>query len=224
MAKSKLQFFIREGEPVTIKKSLPKKYEIIEHTSTQPAGTSWAKKKGVPLFKRSKSGKLVKNPDYVQTLVVTDEELFTTRIAEDRVYQPNKADRFTTDEVTEKKIKSKEKKIRKELEAQKERDRKSVFVAKEKSSKTAPKTTCKPKTAKSAQTSPKISKSAQTSPKTTSKPADATSYTVKQGRTSKTFKTKSEAQTCASQSNKKATITKTNKKPTHKIVKFTARV
>ena len=67
-------------------------------------------------------------------------------------------------------------------------------------------------------------KSAQTSPKTTSKPADATSYTVKQGRTSKTFKTKTEAQTCATQSKHKATITKTNKKPTHKIVRFTARV
>ncbi|MGN0805019.1 MAG: hypothetical protein ACI4MS_06520 [Candidatus Coproplasma sp.] len=70
----------------------------------------------------------------------------------------------------------------------------------------------------------KLEKNSQTSLKTTSKPSDAKSYTVRQGRTSKTFKTKSEAQTCASQSNHKATITKTNKKPTHKIVKFTARV
>ena len=89
----------------------------------------------------------------------------------------------------------------------------------------ATKKTCKPKTAKPApaQCKPKATKTAQTSPKTATKPSDKKSYTVRQGNNYKTFKTKSEAQTCAAQSKSKATITETNKKPTHKIVKFTAK-
>lgn len=87
------------------------------------------------------------------------------------------------------------------------------------------KKTCKPKTAKPAPvapaknkpTSPKTAK--PTSPKTTAKPSEGKSYTVRQGRTCKTFATKTEAQACASQS-KKATITTTTKPPTHRIVKF----
>ena len=225
MAKGKLQYLIRENEPVTVKKSLPKNYEIIEHTLTQPAGTRWARKKGEPLFKHTKSGKLILNPKREDILVVTDEDYFTTRIAQDRIYQPDKADRFMTDEVTEKKIKSKEKKMRKELKAQKERDTKGVIAAKNKSTKPAGKRTCKPKTvkpapvapAKNKPTSPKTAK--PTSPKTTAKPLEGKSYTVRQGRTSKTFATKTEAQACASQS-KKATITTTTKPPTHRIVKF----
>ena len=226
MAKGKLQYLIRENEPVTVKKSLPKNYEIIEHTLTQPAGTRWARKKGEPLFKHTKSGKLILNPKREDILVVTDEDYFTTRIAQDRIYQPDKADRFMTDEVTEKKIKSKEKKMRKELKAQKERDTKGVIAAKNKSTKPAGKRTCKPKTvkpapvapAKNKPTSPKTAK--PTSPKTTAKPLEGKSYTVRQGRTSKTFATKTEAKACASQAKNKATITTTTKPPTHRIVKF----
>lgn len=215
MAKGKLQYLIRENEPVTVKKSLPKNYEIIEHTLTQPAGTRWARKKGEPLFKHTKSGKLILNPKRDDILVVTDEDYFTTRIAQDRIYQPDKADRFITDEATEKKIKSKEKKMQKELETQKEL--KGVIAEKNKSTKPAGKKTCKPKTAKpTAATSAKKT----TSPKTTAKPSEGKSYTVRQGRTSKTFATKTEAQACASQAKNKATITTTTKPPTHRIVKF----
>ena len=228
MAKGKLQYLIRENEPVTVKKSLPKNYEIIEHTLTQPAGTRWARKKGEPLFKHTKSGKLILNPKRDDILVVTDEGYFTTRIAQDRIYQPDKADRFITDEATEKKMKSKEKKMRKELETQKERDTKGVIAAKNKSTKPAGKKTCQPKAtakptaaapAKNKPTSPKPA-----APKAAANSSDKKSYTVRQGKSYKTFKTKSEAQTCAAQSKTKATIMKTTKKPTHKIIKFTARV
>ena len=166
------------------------------------------------MFKHTKSGKLILNPKRDDILVVTDEDYFTTRIAQDRIYQPDKADRFITDEATEKKIKSKEKKMQKELETQKEL--KGVIAEKNKSTKPAGKKTCKPKTAK-----PTAATSAKkpTSPKTTAKPSEGKSYTVRQGRTSKTFATKTEAQACASQS-KKATITTTTKPPTHRIVKF----
>ena len=228
MAKGKLQYLIRENEPVTVKKSLPKNYEIIEHTLTQPAGTRWARKKGEPLFKHTKSGKLILNPKRDDILVVTDEDYFTTRIAQDRIYQPDKADRFITDEATEKKIKSKEKKMQKELETQKEL--KGVIAEKNKSTKPAGKRTCKPKTAKPAPvapaknkpTSPKTAK--PTSPKTTAKPSEGKSYTVRQGRTSKTFATKSEAKAYKSQcKNKNVTITEGTQKPTHRVVKFTAK-
>lgn len=82
------------------------------------------------------------------------------------------------------------------------------------------KRTCKPKANKPVQTSPKTAKPA--APAANS--SDKKSYTVRQGNSYKTFKTKSEAQTCAAQSKAKATITETTKKPTHKIIKFTARV
>lgn len=71
---------------------------------------------------------------------------------------------------------------------------------------------------------PKANKPAQTSPKTAANSSDKKSYTVRQGNSYKTFKTKAEAQTCAAQSKSKATITETTKKPTHKIIKFTCRV
>lgn len=60
-------------------------------------------------------------------------------------------------------------------------------------------------------------------PKATAKSSDKKSYTVRQGNSYKTFKTKTEAQTCAAQSKSKATITEGTKKPTHRVVKFTAR-
>lgn len=90
----------------------------------------------------------------------------------------------------------------------------------------------KPKTAKPAPVapaknkpaSPKTAKPAQTSPKTTSKPSEAKSYTVRQGRTCKTFATKAEAKAYKEQcKNKNVTITEGTKKPTHRVVNFTAR-
>ncbi|MGN0807605.1 MAG: hypothetical protein ACI4MN_04060 [Candidatus Coproplasma sp.] len=92
--------------------------------------------------------------------------------------------------------------------------------------------TCKHKTAKPAPsapaknkpTSPKTAKPAQTSPKTTSKPLEGKSYTVRQGRTCKTFATEDEAKAYKEQcKNKNITIIKGTKKPTHRVVKFTAR-
>ncbi|MGN0813353.1 MAG: hypothetical protein ACI4MQ_07585 [Candidatus Coproplasma sp.] len=67
-------------------------------------------------------------------------------------------------------------------------------------------------------------KNKPTSPKTTSKPSEGKSYTVRQGRTCKTFATKAEAKAYKEQcKNKNVTITEGTKKPTHRVVKFTAR-
>lgn len=72
--------------------------------------------------------------------------------------------------------------------------------------------TCKPKTAKPA------------APKTAANSSDKKSYTVKQGREVKTFSTKAEAKAYTAQcKNKNVTITEGTKKPTHRVVKFTAR-
>ncbi len=55
-------------------------------------------------------------------------------------------------------------------------------------------------------------------------PKSTTTYTVKEGRKSKTFSTKDEAETCARQAkNRNVTITKGTRQPTHRIVKFTAK-
>lgn len=101
---------------------------------------------------------------------------------------------------------------------------------KNKSTKPAGKKTCKPKTAKPAPVAPAKNKPTPpktaklTSPKTTAKSTEGKSYTVKQGRTCKTFATKSEAQAYKSQcKNKNVTITEGTKKPTHRVVKFTAK-
>lgn len=119
-----------DSEPITIKKSLPKNYEIIEGTLTEPPGTRWVRKKGEPLFQRDKTGKIIgKNPRYKNFLVVTDEDYFTTRIAEDRVYNPKEAADFTVDTALEAKISAKEKRLRKELQQRKEEDAKAVARA-----------------------------------------------------------------------------------------------
>ncbi|MGN0824552.1 MAG: hypothetical protein ACI4MB_05750 [Candidatus Coproplasma sp.] len=77
------------------------------------------------------------------------------------------------------------------------------------------KNACKP-----VQTSPKMTK--PTAPAANS--SDKKSYTVKQGREVKTFSTKAEAKAYAAQcKNKNVTITEGTKKPTHRVVKFTAR-
>lgn len=77
--------------------------------------------------------------------------------------------------------------------------------------------TCKP-----VQTSPKTAKPA--APKPAANTSDKKSYTVKQGREVKTFSTKAEAKAYAGQcKNKNVTITEGTKKPTHRLVKFTAR-
>lgn len=59
---------------------------------------------------------------------------------------------------------------------------------------------------------------------TPSTPNAETTFTVKEGRTSKTFATKKEAKAYASQSkNKTVNIVEGTKKPTHKIVSFSAK-
>lgn len=76
--------------------------------------------------------------------------------------------------------------------------------------------------AKNKPTSPKKAK--PTSPKTAANSSDKKSYTVKQGREVKTFSTKAEAKAYKAQcKNKNVTITEGTKKPTHRVVKFTAR-
>ena len=100
---------------------------------------------------------------------------------------------------------------------------KKVLTRTNKQKKTCqPKATAKPTAAAPAKNKPTSPKPA--APKAAANSSDKKSYTVRQGKIYKTFKTKSEAQTCAAQSKTKATITETTKKPTHKIIKFTARV
>ena len=70
--------------------------------------------------------------------------------------------------------------------------------------------------------SPKTAKPA--APKPAANTSDKKSYTVKQGREVKTFSTKAEAKAYAAQcKNKNVTITEGTKKPTHRLVKFTAK-
>ncbi len=90
----------KESE-VRVYKHLPEGWKVQTGTLTQPAGTAWATN-GEPLFKRGKDGKLHKNPKYKHALVVQDEGLMVTRIAQARRYERN--DRFIADQTTEKKI------------------------------------------------------------------------------------------------------------------------
>ena len=90
----------KESE-VRVLKHLPEGWKVLKGTLTQPAGTAWASN-GEPVFRRGKDGKLHKNPKYKQVLVVQDEGLMITRIAQVRRYERN--DRFIADQTTEKKI------------------------------------------------------------------------------------------------------------------------
>ncbi len=293
----KLQYRLNEGQFIEVKKSLPKGYEIIEGTLTEPAGTRWARKKGVSLFKRDKSGKIVgRNPKYKDCLVITDEDYFTSRIAENRVYQPSLAKDFITDATTEKKIAAKEKRERKQLQEQKDRDKRSVeaAIAREEAKKKLKKpskdkpaaqrgqksrstngTKVQSKTAAQS-TGAKVQSQQATStaakyqrpksdikdgmyidkrksdkwdgkyidknipitvtPKVEKKkvrpllsekptaPKSSPSFTVKVGRTTKTFATKAEAQAFANQCRKRnVSITQGTRKPTHRVVSFTAK-
>lgn len=71
----------------------------------------------------------------------------------------------------------------------------------------------------------KSKNSTQTTSKTPAQGKSATSFAVKCGKTTKTFATKKEAKEYASAQSKGKTvnITESTKKPTHKIVKFTAK-
>lgn len=190
------------GEPIVIKKSIPKNYEILEGTLTEPPGTRWIRKKGVPFFKQDKAGKIIgKNPQYKNCLVITDEDYFTTRIAEDRIYEPKKAANFTVDKSLEAKISAKEKRLRKELaQIKKEKENQGVN-----------------KTVKPAVTPPAKKRAG------VPKPPKAKTYTV----AGRTFATKAEAQAYKSLSKRKASkpceIMEGTRKPTHKIVSFTAK-
>lgn len=236
---NKSQYRIREGEAISLNKSLPKGYEIIEGTLTEPPGTRWVKKKGEPLFKRDKSGKLTKNPKYEQELVITDEDYFTTRIAEDRVYEPNKAAAFTVDKSLEAKISAKEKRLRKELAKRKEEDAQAVARSKarrEEEARAKSKTKAKPtKKDKPKAVASVKSKPATAAKTTTAKPAKqdkpasvpkkpkATTYTVM----GKTFATKAEARAYKALQEQKAgklcEIKESTRKPSHRVVSFTAK-
>lgn len=60
------------GKDVRVYKSLPKGYRVLDGTMTQPRGTVWIAK-GRP-FGGVKDGKLHKNPNYNQALLVKDEK------------------------------------------------------------------------------------------------------------------------------------------------------
>lgn len=90
-----------EKSAVRVYKHLPDGWKVQTGTQTQPAGTVWVSN-GEPAFKRGKDGKLHSNPKYKQALVVRDEGLMVTRIAQARRYE--RSDRFITDQTTEKKV------------------------------------------------------------------------------------------------------------------------
>lgn len=90
----------KESE-VRVLKHLPEGWKVLKGTLTQPVGTVWAAN-GEPVFRRGKDGKLHKNPKYKHALVVQDEGLMITRIAQARRYERN--DGFIADQTTEKKI------------------------------------------------------------------------------------------------------------------------
>lgn len=100
-----MKYKIREGEEVKVCKKIPKGWKIEEGTLTQPVGTVWIKN-GEPLFVKGKDGKMHKNPKRGSALLVTNEELMITRIAEKRRYCPKEANDFITDKKTEERIRA----------------------------------------------------------------------------------------------------------------------
>ncbi len=86
---------------VRVLKHFPEGWKVLKGAQAHPAGTVWASN-GEPRFKRGEDGKLYKNPKYKHALVVQDEGLMVTRIAQAR--RQGRNDRFVTDQTTEKRI------------------------------------------------------------------------------------------------------------------------
>lgn len=126
-----------EKSEVRVYKHLPEGWKVLKGTQTQPVGTVWASN-GEPVFKRGKDGKLHKNPKYKQALVVRDEKLMVTRIAQARRYERN--DRFIADQTTEKKIQAEMRRQERERKKRESLDRtRPVVTGKKPSSKPAKK-------------------------------------------------------------------------------------
>ena len=80
-------------------KNMPKGWKVLEGTMTEPVGTCWIVN-DEPFFK--KNGKMQKNPKRKQALLVTNEELLISRIAENRCYRQD--DGFELDKKTEARV------------------------------------------------------------------------------------------------------------------------
>lgn len=70
----------KSNEEITVLKRKPKGWSEIKGASTQPVGSTWIK--NGPFFMHTKNGKLKKNPNYKQKLLITDEKLFRERLKE----------------------------------------------------------------------------------------------------------------------------------------------
>ena len=66
-------------EEISVVKTKPKSWTIIEGATTAPVGTKWIR--NGPFFVRTKEG-FRKNPNYEQKLLVTDGKIFRQRIKE----------------------------------------------------------------------------------------------------------------------------------------------
>ena len=100
-----MKYKVREGKEVQVYKKIPKGWQVLKGTLTQPVGTVWISN-NEPIFKKGKDGKLQKNPKRKQALCVQNEELMITRIAEKRRYRFSDAKDFIADKETEKRIRA----------------------------------------------------------------------------------------------------------------------
>lgn len=84
---------------VKVCKTLPKGWEVDNYAMTQPVGTVWINN-GKSLFTKGKDGK----PQRRQALLIQNEELMITRIAEKRRYK--QPDSFILDKKTEARVRA----------------------------------------------------------------------------------------------------------------------
>lgn len=95
------------SDATKVYKTLPKGWRVLKGTLTQPAGMVWIDN-GKSLISKDKNGKR----DYKHALLINDEKLFVTRMAEDRI--STKKYQLSMDQKTEAKINTAIKRIRKE--------------------------------------------------------------------------------------------------------------
>ena len=113
-----------KASEVRVYKHLPDGWRVNEGAITQPAGTVWIS--NGPMFRRGKDGKMRHNHAYKDALLVTDEKLMVTRIAERRRYE--KDDRFISDKTTEAKIRSEMRRQERERKKREALDKKRPVV------------------------------------------------------------------------------------------------
>ncbi len=123
-----MKYQATEDSQVRVYKHLPKGWNVVEGSWSQPEGTVWINN-GKSRFRKSKAkkdlkaqnGRMLKNPKYKNALLIVDEELMLDKISKKRIAGKN--DRFVTDKTWESKIQTS---VRKE----KKREREERAIAK----------------------------------------------------------------------------------------------